>query len=55
LIDDLRALEALGVRIVSCGTCLDYYKLKESLEVGAVSNMFEIASALVEADRVVRP
>ena len=55
LIDDLRLLEASGVRLLSCGTCLDYYKRKEDLQVGGVSNMFEIATALVNADRVVRP
>ena len=54
LVQDLRALEGEGVQIMSCGTCLDYYRLVESLEVGVSSNMFEIATSLVEADRVVR-
>jgi len=54
-IDTLRALEALGVDIVSCGTCLDYYGLTEDLEVGRSSNMFEIVETLSRADRVVRP
>ena len=55
LIDDLRALESDGVEIVSCGTCLDYFGLLDSLEVGAVTNMYEIVSTLAQADRVVRP
>jgi selenium metabolism protein YedF len=55
LIDDLRALEAGGMRILSCGTCLDYYHLKDSLQVGQATNMYEIASALLESDRVLRP
>ena len=55
LIDDLRELESGGVEILSCGTCLDYYGLLDSLEVGTKSNMYEIASSLVEADRVVGP
>jgi selenium metabolism protein YedF len=54
-IDDLRELERMGVRIYSCTTCLNYYHLKESLQVGMMSNMFEIASTLLAADRVVRP
>ena len=54
LIDDIRALDASGVEVVSCGTCLDYYGLVEKLEVGQAGNMFEIASALVAADRVVK-
>jgi selenium metabolism protein YedF len=55
LLDDLRQLQAAGMQILSCGTCLDYYHLKDSLEVGRVSNMFEIASTLAAADRVLRP
>jgi selenium metabolism protein YedF len=55
LIDDLRALEESGVEVISCGTCLDYYRLVEKLRVGRASNMYEIASALVGADRIVRP
>ena len=55
LIDALRALEQQGMEILSCGTCLDYYQLKDSLQVGVVSNMFEIASILVDSDRVVSP
>jgi selenium metabolism protein YedF len=54
LIDDLKALESSGVEIMSCGTCLDYYGLVDDLRVGRVSNMFEMASALVGADRLVK-
>ncbi len=35
-----------GTRVLSCGTCLDYYKLKDKLKIGTVSNMFEINSWL---------
>ena len=55
LIDDLRALEQDGMAILSCGTCLDFYSLLDKLRVGAASNMYEIATALVEADRIVQP
>jgi selenium metabolism protein YedF len=55
LVDDLRELERLGVEVISCGTCLDYYKLVDKLRVGRSSNMYEIASALAGADRVVKP
>jgi len=54
-LDDLGELERMGVRIYSCTTCLNFYHLKESLQVGMMSNMFEIASTLLAADRVVRP
>ena len=54
LIDDLKALERSGVEILSCGTCLDYYGLVDSLRVGRASNMYEIASSLLGAERVVK-
>jgi selenium metabolism protein YedF len=42
-IDALKKLEASGVEVLSCGTCLDYYDLKDKLAVGKVTNMYEIA------------
>jgi intracellular sulfur oxidation DsrE/DsrF family protein len=41
-LEALKELEKRGVEILSCGTCLDYYHLKEKLMVGKVTNMFEI-------------
>ena len=55
LIADLRELESRGVRILSCGTCLDYYQLKDVLEIGTVTNMHEIVTSLIAADRVLKP
>lgn len=54
-LDPLNNLLTLGVEILCCGTCLDYYKLKEKLKVGRVSNMFEIASSFLEATNVIKP
>ncbi len=54
-IETIRTLEQEGSNIFSCGTCLDFYHLKDMLEVGQMSNMFEITSLLLEADRVVVP
>lgn len=42
LLDDLRFLSEKGVQITACGTCLDYYELKEQLQVGEVGNMYAI-------------
>jgi selenium metabolism protein YedF len=55
LLEDLCELAGRGVQVFSCGTCLDYYGLKEKLKVGAVTNMFSIVSLLSTADRVIRP
>ena len=54
-LDDLKMLEALGVEILTCGTCLNYYGLSEKLAVGNVSNMYEIAEKMTLAGSVVRP
>jgi selenium metabolism protein YedF len=51
----LKELEDLGVEILSCGTCLDFFKLKEKLSVGKVTNMYDIVSSLVAATSVLRP
>ena len=55
VLESLRALSEKGVKILSCGTCLDFYGLKEKLKIGVISNMFDIAQSLLEADRLIRP
>ncbi|MBN1356157.1 sulfurtransferase-like selenium metabolism protein YedF [bacterium] len=54
VLEDLASLAAGGLDMLVCGTCLEYYGLKEQVKVGSVSNMFEIASRLVSGGRVVR-
>jgi selenium metabolism protein YedF len=54
-LEDLKLLESEGVEILTCGTCLDYYHLKEKLAVGGVTNMYSIVEAMNGADRVIRP
>lgn len=51
----LKEIEDLGVDIIACGTCLDYYHLKEKVGVGRISNMFEIVTSFNEATNVIRP
>ena len=55
VVEDLRAMEAAGAEVLSCGTCLDYFHAKEKLLVGRVSNMREIVETLSQAGRLVRP
>ena len=52
---DLKSLEAQGVEILTCGTCLNFYGLTEKLRVGTVTNMYTIAEILTQADLVVKP
>ncbi|NMA87035.1 MAG: sulfurtransferase-like selenium metabolism protein YedF, partial [Tissierellia bacterium] len=46
VLEDLKTLEAEGVEIISCGTCLDFYNIKEKLQVGEISNMYTIYEKL---------
>lgn len=54
-IGDLKFMESKGVEIMTCGTCLDFYGLKEKLQVGTVSNMYNIVEKLMKAGKVIRP
>ncbi|MBM7614684.1 sulfurtransferase-like selenium metabolism protein YedF [Alkaliphilus hydrothermalis] len=54
VIDHLRTLEANGVEVLSCGACLDYYKLKEKLVVGGVSNMYTIVEKMNNAQNTIK-
>ena len=55
LLDDIQVLEAAGVRILSCGTCLDYLNLRKQLKVGQATNMNDTVRTLMTADRVIVP
>ena len=55
MLEDLKTLEKEGVRICTCGTCLDFYKMKEKLAAGTVVNMYVITETQAEADRIIKP
>jgi selenium metabolism protein YedF len=55
VLDSLIKLEQSGVEILTCGTCLDYYKKKEELGVGNISNMYDILERLSQAGNVIYP
>jgi selenium metabolism protein YedF len=52
-LEALRALDAAGVDLLACVTCLEFYALTDSMAVGAVSNMREIVQRTLAADKVV--
>ena len=54
-LDDLKSLEAEGVNILTCGTCLDFYGIKDKLAVGCVTNMYEIVETMQRAASIVKP
>ena len=55
MLEDLKALEAEGVEIMTCGSCLNLYGLTETLAVGGVTNMYVIVEKMLAAGNVVKP
>ena len=53
VLDVLKSLEAHGVRLIVCKTCLDYYGLLEKVRVGIVGGMGDIITAQSLADKVI--
>jgi selenium metabolism protein YedF len=54
-LDDLKLLEANGVEIMTCGTCLNFYELSEKLAVGSVTNMYDIVEKMETASKIIKP
>ena len=54
-LEDLQLLESEGVTILTCGTCLDFYGLREKVAVGGVTNMYEIVERMEAASQIIRP
>lgn len=54
-LEDLKLLEGEGVTILTCGTCLDFYGLKEKLAVGGVTNMYDIVERMENAAQIIKP
>lgn len=55
VLEDLRTLEKEGTKICTCGTCLDFYKMKEKLAVGNIVNMYVIVETQSKADLIIKP
>ncbi len=53
VLDALHGLFGKGVEIIACGTCIDFYELGDKIEVGRRSDMAEIVSIVMNADKVV--
>lgn len=54
VLDSLKLLEEAGVEIFSCGTCLEYYQLKDKLKVGLVTNMYDTVDSLLSAGKIIK-
>lgn len=55
VLDDLKEMEKKGIAILVCGTCLNFFGISKDLSVGVISNMYDIASAMAGAGKLVVP
>lgn len=53
VVEELRTLEALGVRLIVCQTCLNYFDLVDKVQVGIIGGMGDILEAQWKADKVI--
>ncbi|WP_373842663.1 sulfurtransferase-like selenium metabolism protein YedF [Limosilactobacillus sp.] len=54
-VEDLQALEKMGVKVMECGICVNFFDIKDQLGVGSITNMFRITELMRTAQRVVKP
>lgn len=52
-LENIQKLSEKNIEIISCGTCLDYYKIKDKLKVGIVGNMYSIVEYMNNASKVI--
>ena len=55
VLEDLKQLESAGVQLLVCGTCLNYFEIKDKLAAGTVSNMYDIVETMSSAGRLIVP
>ncbi len=53
VLEKLHALEAKGVRLIVCSTCLDYFELTAKVKAGIVGGMGDILEAQTRAEKVI--
>ena len=53
VLEQLKALETIGVHLIICSTCLDYYNLSDQIQVGIIGGMSDIIEAQTKASKVI--
>jgi selenium metabolism protein YedF len=54
-VSDIKTLEDKGVKVLVCGTCINYFNLSGNTGAGTISNMYDILNALNGAGRIINP
>lgn len=55
VINSLKKLEQLGVEVLTCGTCANYYGITDQIKVGRITNMYDIVEKMNNADKIIKP
>jgi selenium metabolism protein YedF len=55
VLDNLKDLEKMGIEILLCGTCVNFYLLESEVGVGSISNMFVMTEIMASAGKVIKP
>ncbi len=53
LLNDITNINQKGVEVLACGTCLDYFNIKDKLAVGKISNMYSIMDIILKSQKVI--
>ena len=53
IIDNLNTLIEKGAKVLVCGTCLNFFGIKDDCKIGTVSNMFDILGAMQAVSKVI--
>jgi selenium metabolism protein YedF len=52
-LDALKSLEKLGIGILICGTCVEYYNKQDEIAIGEISNAYTILTSITQAGKVI--
>lgn len=55
VLDELKRLESMGVKLMLCGTCVNFFNIKKDIKIGIISNMLEMSEAMINAPKVIKP
>lgn len=53
VIEVIDAMEKKGVKLIACKTCLQFFNLKDKMEVGITGAMMDIVELQRKADKVI--
>ena len=53
VLEDLKYMNDEGVEILVCGTCLDYYNIKDNIQVGEIANMYSIYEKMMNSNNTI--